>query len=543
MSRMLPLLVVAALAAASCGADSTGTPVAAAADDRACTGGFVAHELDHTTSGATAQTTMFDGTGAGVAAGDLDGDRRTDLVFANLSGESSIFWNNGDLTFERQPLTTGRYRQPAIVDVDDDGRLDVVMTTGVGSPVLLTNLGQGEQRIDFDRGLLDGVDGYAYSMAWGDFGGDGDLDLVTGSYNAELTQNRAIAPLLGSRSGVFAYEAEGGTFSSELLTKNAQALVVRLQDLDMDGLQDIMVGNDLATPDASWLAGSAWVAVDLFPETTFSTMSMDGGDIDNDGDIDLFATDMHPMTDDPDVMAAWEPIFEDMAAAEPTAPGNQKMENVLLSTDSPGVYDNVASDLGITFTGWSWSGLFGDLDNDGFLDIYVVNGMTADSLFPDLPDNALVEENQAFRNLGDGSMEAAPDWGLADTSGGRGMVMVDLDDDGDLDIVVNNLDTYAKVYENRVCGGNGMTVELDWEGNQNRPAFGATIEADLGDGMTLTRTVDATRGYLSTGSGQTHFGLGDTTSADLRVTWPDGATTEHTAAAGAGVVRITRTAP
>ena len=127
------------------------------------------------------------------------------------------------------------------------------------------------------------------------------------------------------------------------------------------------------------------------------------------------------------------------------------MANVLQVRDGGGRWENQATRRGVDATGWSWSARFGDLDQDGYLDLYVVNGMIATDLFGHLANGELVEENQAFRNRGDGSFQPAPEWQLGSTASGRGMLMADLDDDGDLDIVVNNLRGFAQLFENQLC--------------------------------------------------------------------------------------------
>ncbi len=499
--------------------DSIGHAEAASCEDR-----FAKHALDHTTTGASSGTTLFDGTGSGVAVGDLTNDGYEDLVFANLSGESSVFVNRlpetGRLEFERSALTIGRYRHVAIVDVTSDGWNDIVLTTGVGRPVLATNDGEA----GFSVGIFPGIDAVAYSMGWVDLGGDGDLDLVTGAYNAELTANRDVSALLGNQGGVSVYERIDGSWQRTRLTPDAQALAIRLADINYDGLADIHVGNDLITPDALWVAADeGWDPVEPFSRTTFSTMSLDGGDIDNDGRFEILATDMHPMDDDPATVEAWEPVMQDMMEM-PEVDDVQHMENVLSTPDGDS-FDPITNDFGIGFTGWSWSGEFGDLDNDGFVDLYVVNGMESEALFGHITPSALIEPNQAFRNLAGTSMEPAPEWGLADTDGGRGMIMADLDRDGDLDIAINNLNAPAAVFENRLCAGNAITVDLIWEGTGNRPAISSTVVASTNE-ATHTRLVEATRGYLSGYAGGVHIGIGDAQESDLTITWPDGAVSE-----------------
>ncbi len=522
-----------------------------------CSGRFVARDLDHITVGPGNTASTFDGTGAGVAIGDLDNDGDLDLVMASLSGDTNLFWNDGSGSFDREPLIEGRFRQASIVDVEGDGDRDVVLTTGIGPPVFFENLlvdgGLDDSGLDhsslerggasFERVPLPGVEAATYALAWGDLGGDGDLDVVTGSYNAELTILRN-SPVLGSDTGVVVHEqADDGSFVATRVASSSQALSVLLVDLDGDFATDIAVGNDLATPDGLWVDNDGgWLAVEPFSTTSFSTMSLDGGDIDNDGDIDVFSTDMKPRSDDADADERYVEVNADMDAIG-LVDDVQRPENVLsLATGES--FDSAASEFGIDATGWSWSGVFGDLDSDGLLDLYVVTGMRSDNLFAALDNAELIEPNQAFVNTGS-SMEREPSWGLDDVAGGRGMAMGDLDGDGDLDIVVNNLGSPSRVFDNEICGGSNLGVQLRWEDSRNLDAVGATVIASLADGRQLTRTIDLSRGYLSGGPPHAHFGLGSLTeSADspveLTVIWPDGSVSETPAVEPNQLVTIMR---
>src|SRR5262249_32244647 len=161
----------------------------ALAQPQPCTGAFVAHMLDFSTDVQGDAVHLFDSNGAGVAIGDLDDDGQLDLVFANLDGPNTIFWNQGGFHFRKQTLDDSGSRAVNLVDVDGDGQLDIVFTYRSGSVGSWRNLGDAH----FARQALPGVLAPAYSMVWGDLNGDGALDLVTGSAESELAQPKCHA--------------------------------------------------------------------------------------------------------------------------------------------------------------------------------------------------------------------------------------------------------------------------------------------------------------------------------------------------------------
>ena len=215
---------------------------------------------------------------------------------------------------------------------------------------------------------------------------------------------------------------------------------------------------------------------------------------------------------------------------EEMGPDPRQIEANTLQVRGPGgAFAERGEWAGIAATGWTWSAQFGDLDNDGFLDLYAVNGMIDADIFGHLPGAELVEQNQALRNDGTGRFVRAPEWGLGATDSGRGMAFADLDNDGDLDVVVNNLEAPVVLFENRLCGGAAVEVDLHWPGSPNPRAVGVAVRLSGGAGAAASlRTVQAGSGYLSSNPARLHFGLPAAAAAGpltLTVTWPDGAIT------------------
>lgn len=482
-----------------------------------CSGSFVTHALDHVTTITKPVVAMFESNGAGLAINDLDNDDDLDIVLANLKGPNAIFWNDGGLLFRKELLGHGGSRAVNIVDVDGDGWQDITFSQHTGSVSYWHNGQNGR----FAPMPLPGVANPAYAMTWGDLDNDGDLDLVTASYDAALEKELGNSFLLGEGAGLFVYRNDGGQFVAERLAEVAQTLALLLWDVDEDGRLDIVVGNDFAVLDQVWRqTDKGWELAAPFATTTHSTMSFDAADIDNNGRFELLATDMKPYRDDPQTLAAWQPVFEMMMHGE-MADDPQVMENVVQRAGSDGFAD-AAADLGLVATGWSWSAKFGDLNNDGRLDLYVVNGMAAADLFGHLPNNELVEENQVFRQAENGRFLPEPAWHLNSTFGGRGMSLADLDNDGDLDIVVNNLLAPAQLFENQLCEGTALAVDLLAAGSGNGRWLGAKLVLTTSAG-TYTRAVRASSGYLSGDPARVHFGLPHGAQLQkLEIYWPDG---------------------
>ena len=494
-----------------------------AATNITCSATFVAHDLSHTTTPRLGDRSVYDSNGSGVAVGDLDKDGLSDIVLGNIAGSSSVQWNLGNFKFQTQELLNNvglpesQTRAVQLVDVNSDGWLDIVLTHSQGGISAWVN----DHHKGFELDVLSGVDFPAYTMLWDDLSGTGTLDLVTASYDALLETELKDSFLLSRGAGVVVYKHTDKGFEANRIAKNSQTLAMALFDVNNDLKRDLIVGNDFAVPDLAFLnTKTEWKKSKPFKRTTKNTMGFSSSDIDNDGNLELFATDMKPKMDDEKVIAKWI-TFMQKTYEKSQYSSLQRAENVMERKNSDGSFQNIAYELGLDATGWSWSAKFGDLNNDGFEDLYIVNGMIDTENLKHLPNHELVESNKVFRNTS-GKFSLEPAWNLASTASGRGMSMTDLNNDGQLDIVINNLSKPAQVFENQLCGGNSLQVELHWLGSSNTKGIGAAVFLNSSLG-TMQREVLSQSGYLSGNDPRIHFGIPkDATLENLEIIWSDG---------------------
>jgi enediyne biosynthesis protein E4 len=509
----------------------------------ACAGHFITHTLPFATGTRLREINTYESNGAGLAVNDLDSDGDLDLVFASIDSASAILWNEGQLKFTEEPLPDRFTRGVATVDVDGDGALDLVFThRGLQSLSYWRNQGPLTTDARFVQTPLPGVDNYAYTMAWADLTGDGLLDLVTGAYNIELKQQGIAKPETDPHAGIFFYERRGDSFVAQPLAPNAQALSIALIDLNGDRQRDIWVANDFDLQDRIWLRQEgAWQPAKPFAQTSYSTMSIDWADIANDGNLAFYTTDMNPYDTSTAVLAAWLPVIAKLEINQQHEWGDpQVMANTLQIANDNDAWREQGNARGVDATGWSWASKFGDLDQDGYLDLYVVNGMIAQNLFGHLPNGELVEENQALRNQGDGTFQAMPDWQLGSTYSGRGMSMADLDNDGDLDIIVNNLRQSAQLFENQLCEGASLQVEVRQPATPNGFGIGTQIRLQTSIG-TMQRDVRVNSSYLAGDPVRVHFGFPQVTRIDaIEILWPDGARSQVKAPPVGHLLEVTR---
>ena len=548
------LLASASLVLAGCAAQgqSSGSPRAnvdvsvqqiAFSKNSSCSESFVTHTLEHMTKARVGDHTVYDSNGSGVAVADLNRDGLQDIVLGNLDGAAHILWNQGDFKFKSSTLIDplgleeSGIRAVQIIDANADGMLDIVFTHTRGG----ISLWDGDGKGNFKTRALDTVSIPAYTMLWDDLDGDGDIELVTASYDAILeTESKDF--LTSNGGGVVVYDNQNGTLKPNRIMRESQSLAIALYDVNADGRRDLIVGNDFAVPDYIYLNTKAgWTKANPFKRTTKNTMGFTVGDSNNDGSLEFFATDMKPDFKNREVLAKWMPFME-KTFQKLQYKSLQRAENVLQRQTRAGEFQNTAYELGLDATGWSWSAQFGDLDNNGFQDLYLVNGMIDKENLKYLPNNELIEQNRAYKNT-NGSFALENSWKLDSSASGRGMAFADFNNDGRLDIVVNNLEKSAQLFENTLCDGSSLEVELSAPQSKNTHGLGATVILRSSAG-TMTRELFSQSGYLSGMSPRVHFGFPENTTLEsLEVIWSDGKQSTLKNPTASNILSITRSQP
>ncbi|MEM9594260.1 MAG: CRTAC1 family protein [Acidobacteriota bacterium] len=434
--------------------------------------------------------------GGGVAAGDFDGDGWVDLyVVAGTAGTNLLLRNLGDGTFEDVAAAAGvdltgtAGSGPTFADLDGDGHLDLVIgDPRGGQPWLFRNRGDGTFE---DRSAGSGLPVFprVFSIAAGDVDLDGDLDLFFSQWNVDpadvlwrndggLTFSSATAEVLGA-----ANDALLRTFTPNFV------------HLDDDGWPDLVVASDFDNSQVLLSNGDGTLRLATDPAVIVDQNGMGAavGDFDGDGHMDWFVSSIYNPSD---------PFYQ---------LGNRLYRNL-----GDGTFEDVTETAKVKHGHWGWGSCMADLDNDGRLDIFHVNG------WRDPPYDT--DPARLFLQGQDGSFaEEADACGVDDPGQGRGVVCFDYDRDGDLDLFVANNSGAPRLFRNDggVALGGLVTVALR-SGGDNPFGVGARLTLES-DGQLQVREMRAGSHYASQNPAEVYFGLGSAEGAEiLTVGWPNG---------------------
>ena len=489
--------------------------------------------------------------GGGIAAGDVNGDGLIDLYFSGTQSHSPnrLYINKGNFRFEDVSAKAGvddsvgvRYGI-SMIDINGDGRLDIYVNKQHDPNRLYINNGDGTFT---ERSKEFGLDYCCSSTqtAFLDYDLDGDLDAYIGDNGVATGDDYANRGL----NDKFFRNNGDGTFTDVTeetgLHDEGYALSVTVGDVNNDGYPDIYITNDFVWRDILYINNGDGTfeeaTKDVMKHTTEFGMGSDIGDFNNDGLLDIIAVDMLPESH-------WRKMSHmgSQNSFSPLFDSTQMMRNNLQLNRGNGLFSEIAQLSGIDETDWSWSALFGDYDLDGYPDLYITNGYMRDVANRDVikmvprtaPLSVLLRvpsiklDNHAYKNNGDLTFsKVSREWGLGDYVNSNGAIYADLDNDGDLDLIVNNIapdsaeNAMAMIYRNNAVEqnkGNRLQVELEGKG-KNRFGVGARVQIRYGGKMQI-REHSPVRGYLSSTQDKLHFGLGDAKMIDrLTVTWPDG---------------------
>jgi hypothetical protein len=521
--------------------------------------------------------------GGGVAIGDLNGDGLQDIYFTANMTDNKLYINHGHMQFEDVTTIAGVAGRPGpwktgvtLADVNGDGKLDIYLCySGKISAEKRKNqlfINQGNDKngvpqfIDMAEQYGLAGPGFSTSAYFFDFDRDGDLDMLLVNHNPERISNLdevTVNSLTGkpdTERGVRLFRNDKGHFHDITLQAGiynsalSYGLSAGIADINGDGWPDIYISNDYNMPDRLYINNANGTFTDRLQQsvghTSLYSMGNDISDINNDGKPDIFTLDMLPEDNRRQKLLFAGDNYESFDLNLRVGYYYQYMRNMLHVNNGNGTFSEIGQLAGISNTDWSWAPLFADYDNDGWKDLFVTNGYTRDYTNMDfmkfMGDNLrdrrvmrqdllnIVEKMPSskvksyfFKNNGDLTFSNTSTlWGIEQTSNSNGAAYADLDNDGDLDLVVNNINQPAFIYENKASKQNNnhyLQLKLNGKG-MNTGGIGAKIIL-YADGKKQYQEQMPSRGFQSSVSPIIHFGLGKSSQVDsLRIIWQQGAT-------------------
>jgi len=514
--------------------------------------------------------------GGGVAVGDINNDGLEDIFFTSNMGENKLYLNLGnmkfkDITKEACPGLEGRKggwkTGVTMADVNGDGLTDIYICYSgkVDSNMRRNQLFINQGNLKFvEKAKEYGLDdpGYSTQAVFFDYDNDGDLDMFLLNHNVKKIDNMELSKFRNGAdpyAGDKLFENQNGHFVDVSAKAGIHqypltfGLGVAIADINQDGWQDIYVTNDYNEPDYVYINNHDGTftekSKDYFRHISQFSMGVDIADFNNDGLPDIMTLDMLPEDNRRQKLLQLQENYESFQLMLDQDLYKQYMRNMLQLNNGDGTFSEIAQLSGVSNTDWSWCPLFADFDNDGYKDLFVSNGYLRDYTNKDFLrywgdykiKKAMDQEpvqlldlikampvtkypNYIFRNNHDLTFSnKQKEWGLDQPKISSGAVYADLDNDGALDLVINNINENAFVYRNlsrEKDHTNYLAVKLHGKG-ANTNSIGAKVYL-YANGQMQYLEVNPNRGYLSCVSTVLHFGLGNQKKIDsLKIIWPD----------------------
>ncbi len=520
--------------------------------------------------------------GGGVGVGDFNNDGLQDIYFTGSLVSNTLYINKGNMTFTdatKQAKVSGEgkwCKGVSVVDINNDGLLDLYLCAGVlNDTTARKNILYINKGVDKVTGIpIFANEAEAYGLAdmassqmaaFFDYDKDGDLDVYILENDLDGSYANTYRPIVtdGSKPNTdklfrndWHETLKHGVFTNVSKQAGIQiegyGLGVHITDINNDGWPDIYVSNDYLSNNLLYVNNKNGTftdkCADYFKHTSKNAMGNDIADINNDGLQDIIELDMAPADNYRQKMMMNDISYQTYQNnalygyitqyARNSLQLNMGMRNVNDSTEVP-VFSEIAYSAGIAQTDWSWAPLLVDVDNDGYKDVMISNGLPKDmsdqdyisyrnnpapntsrqDVLAQLPSVKI--PNYIYKNNGNASFtNKTEDWGWNFPTFSAGMAYVDLDNDGDMDCVINNTNMEASVLENKQKGNNYIQLELLGD-SLNRNALGSIVHV-YADTMHQVTTVTPYRGYISSVTNMVHIGLGIRVTIDsIVVQWPN----------------------